>query len=118
MDFEVYCDESRQEYFTSAPAPGKPQFVVIGSLWLESARRPALKALLKAIREEHNLHGEFKWQRVSPSRQLFYSEIINLFFDEPVRFRCIVLPAHQLDAVKFHNHDSELMFYKFYYQLL
>jgi hypothetical protein len=118
MDFEVYCDESRQEYFSSTLQPREPRFVLIGSLWIEAARRPALKAGIKAMREEHDVHGEFKWHRVSPSRQLFYTELINLFFDEPVRFRCIVLPAQQLDAVTFHNGDNELMFYKFYYQLL
>jgi hypothetical protein len=29
-----------------------------------------------------------------------------------------VLPANQLDAIRFHHGDNELMFYKFYYQLL
>jgi hypothetical protein len=56
---------------------------------------------------------------VSPSRLGFYLEAVDYFFgQQAMRFRCLVLPADQLDAVRFHDGDNELMFYKFYYQLL
>jgi len=45
-------------------------------------------------------------------------DLVNLFFDYPLRFRCIVLPADQLNAIQFHGGDNELMFYKFYYLML
>lgn len=118
MDFEVYCDESRQEYFGASRQPGPDQYVLIGSLWIEAARRGELKAKIKTLREAHDLHGEFKWNRVSPSRQQFYTSLVDLFFAEAMRFRCILLPASQLDAVCFHEGDNDLMFYKFYYLLL
>jgi len=118
MNFEVYCDESRQEYFwTKADSPHN-RYVLIGSLWLESSQRAQIKAEIKALRAKHNLFGEFKWKRVSPSRQQFYVDLIDLFFHSSMRFRAIVLPANQLNAIQFHNADNELMFYKFYYQLL
>jgi len=80
--------------------------VLIGGLWVITEKREYLKAQIGDLRARHNVHGEFKWTRVSPSRL-------------PVmRFRCLVLPANQLDVVRFHNGDNELMFYKFYYQLL
>lgn len=118
MDFEVYCDESRQEYFWTKTEPHAGRYVLIGSLWLEAARRPEIKAAIKEIRQRHAVHGEFKWQRVSPSRLGFYLDLIDLFFTQPIRFRIILLPADQLNAIQFHNADNELMFYKFYYQLL
>ena len=118
MDFEVYCDESRQEYFGTSKPIGPNHYVVIGSLWIEASLRADFKAKIKALRETHNVHGEFKWNKVSHSRQLFYISLIDMFFEEPIRFRCIVLPANQLDAVTFHKADNELMFYKFYYLLL
>lgn len=117
MDFEVYCDESRQEYFAN-PLAARGKFVLLGSLWIEAQQRPILKDKIKALRETHNVQGEFKWTRVSPSRQTFYLSLVDLFFNESARFRCIVLPAEQLNAIHFHNNDNELMFYKFYYQLL
>jgi len=115
MDFEVYCDESRQELFTGKSRDG---FVVIGGLWLESARRQHLKARIGELRERHQVRGEFKWQKVSPARQSFYLDLVELFFREPIRFRAIVLAAQEMDAVRFHAADNELMFYKFYYQML
>lgn len=115
MDFEVYCDESRQQLFTGAERQG---FVVLGSVWLEASHRAHLKARLRGLRERHDVRGEFKWQKVSPSRLEFYTDLVELFFGENVRFRAIVLAAEEMDAVRFHQADSELMFYKFYYQLL
>jgi hypothetical protein len=115
MDLEVYCDESRQQLFAGKDRIG---FVVLGSVWLETARREDLKARIKELRARHDLHGEFKWQKVSPSRSGFYSDLVELFFGEPMRFRAIVLATEEMDAVRFHDADKELMFYKFYYQLL
>lgn len=117
MDFQVYCDESRTEYFYSQ-VPDEERYVLIGGLWIEATERENYKAKIKALREIHDVYGEFKWNRVSPSRQQFYLALVRLFFEEAMRFRCIVLPVSQLDAVRFHQADNELMFYKFYYQLL
>ncbi len=118
MDFEIYCDESRPEYFTTPKLDAQDRYVLIGGLWIEAARRPDLKVKIKALRDAHNVHGEFKWTRVSLSRQQFYLDLVALFFQEEMRFRCIVLPANQMDAIQFHDGGNELMFYKFYYQLL
>jgi hypothetical protein len=117
MDFEVYCDESRAEYFRDRQ-PGAKRYVLIGGLWIEAEQREDYKAKIRKLREIHDVWGEFKWNRVSPSRQQFYLALVQLFFEEAMRFRCLVLPANQLDSIQFHNADNELMFYKFYYQLL
>jgi hypothetical protein len=115
MDFDVYCDESRQQLFTGKQRAG---CVVLGSVWLETAQREHLKGRLMELRARHQVGGEFKWQKVSPSRLDFYTDLVELFFGEPIRFRAIVLAAEEMDAVRFHEADNELMFYKFYYQLL
>ena len=116
MDFEVYCDESRQDLFRSR-APGE-NYVLIGGIWIKAEARQAHKQAIRELRERHNLPGEFKWNRVSPSRLNFYTDLVRLFFEREMRFRVIVLRADELDATKFHQSDEELMFYKFYYQLL
>ncbi len=112
----MYCDESRQELFRSPI--GGDNYVLIGGLWVRADDRQAHKAAVKGLRERHNLHGEFKWNRVSASRLEFYKGLIGLFFSTGMRFRTLVLPAEELDVVRFHQADNELMFYKFYYQLL
>jgi len=119
MNFEVYCDESQQELLADNAERRRGQYVVLGGLWIEADLRTKLKEGIKELREQHNLFGEFKWTRVSPSRQEFYCELVNLFFSSDyARFRVLVLPAEELDSVQFHGGDPELMFYKFYYQLL
>ena len=116
MDFQIYCDESRQENFHRRDDPNI--YVLIGGVWLPADLRRALKGKIRDLRDRHNLHGEFKWNKVSPSRLGFYTDLVDLFFAEDIRFRCIVLQVSELDAVQFHQADNELMFYKFYYQLI
>jgi hypothetical protein len=116
MDFEVYCDESGQELFKNHPQG--EYYSLIGSIWIKAEDRRKHKDNILAIRKRHNVYGEFKWNRVSNSRLDFYLEIIKWFFESNIRFRTLVLRADELDAVRFHCNDNELMFYKFYYQLL
>ncbi len=117
MDFEIYCDESRTEYFYKRNADSE-HYVIIGGIWIEANKRQEYKAEIKSLRDIHDIYGEFKWNRVSPSRLPFYIALVRFFSKELIRFRSIVLPANQLDVVRFHEADHELMFYKFYYQLL
>ncbi|NLO73101.1 MAG: DUF3800 domain-containing protein [candidate division WS1 bacterium] len=117
MKLEVYCDESRQELFSHPPEDGG-QWVVLGSLWVPAEDRESLKAAIRCVRDRHSVYREFKWHLVSPSRLGFYRDLVELFFKSSMRFRCLVLPAGELDAAKFHQADSELMFYKFYYLML
>ena len=117
MNIEVYCDESRQQYFARA-GESVDGFALIGSLWIEAERRQEYNDRIKELRAQHGYWHEFKWNKVSPVNLHFYLDLIRLFFGEDMRFRCIVLPVGDLNAVEFHDADCELMFYKFYYQVL
>lgn len=118
MKFDVYCDESRPDLLGSKNPPA--QFMVIGSLWLATEHRDSYKQAVHELRNRHNVGGEFKWQKVSPSRQTFYDELIDWFFrqGDDLRFRCIAVEHEKVNLLKFHNKDQELGFYKFYYQML
>lgn len=113
---EVYCDESRPEALYGERVPG--QYMVIGGLWVPYDVREEIKTKIKELKSKHNVLGEFKWNKVSPSRADFYLELVDLFFNNSIRFRCIVVEGNRVDISKFHESDSELGFYKFYYQLL
>lgn len=118
MDFEVYCDESHGDLLASQNRQVK--FLVIGGLWISAVQRRNLKASIHALREKHKIGGEFKWHKVSARDLQFYSELIDLFIHkgDQVRFRCIVVDPLKVDLEKYHDGDSELGFFKFYYQLL
>lgn len=117
MKFEVYCDEAHPDVFTSANPRG--QYLMIGSLWLPAGLREEIKQKVVELRQRHHAWGEIKWSKVSPNRQDFYIELIDLFFSygDNLRFRCIAVDRQQVDLA-LHENDSELGFYKFYYQLL
>ena len=70
MRFEVYCDESRPDLLSSH----NPQanYMVLGSLWLREKDRNSYKREIHLLRDKHKVGGEFKWQRISPSRISFY----------------------------------------------
>lgn len=119
MKFEVYCDESRPDLLSSQHPPVR--FLVIGSLWLQSDARQEFKDAIHSLRDKHKIGGEFKWQKVSPSRLDFYRELVDWFMNigsERFRFRCIAVEHEKVNLVKFHDNDQELGFYKFYYQML
>ncbi|TVQ53255.1 MAG: DUF3800 domain-containing protein [Phycisphaerales bacterium] len=118
MKFDVYCDESRPDLFGSTKPTA--QHLVIGSLWIPSQNREKFKQQLHNLRDQFKIGGEFKWQKVSPSRVDFYKELITWFVSlgELVRFRCIAVDRNQVNLQLYHDGDQELGFYKFYYQLL
>lgn len=116
MDFEVYCDESRQDLIAKKHSG---QYFMIGSLWLPAEIREDVKAGITQLRQKHKVWGEIKWSKISPSKKDFYLALIDLFisYKEKLRFRCIAIESSKVD-LGWHNHDKELGFYKFYYQLL
>jgi len=118
MKFEVYCDESRPDLLGSSRPGG--QFMVIGSLWLPAEDRDTFKREIHELRDQHRIGGEFKWQKVSPSRVAFYRQLVEWFSTKGdlLRFRCIAVEQSQVNLKLYHEDDQELGFYKFYYQLL
>ncbi len=117
MKFEVYCDESMTDLFTSKKAEN--EFLIIGSLWLHTEYRNEVKERIKVLRKKHNAWGEIKWTKVSHSKLDFYFELIDLFisYKSEMRFRSIAVNKNQVN-MHLHENDKELGFYKFYYQLL
>lgn len=117
MKFEVYCDEAQPDIFTAAEPQAR--YLMIGSLWLPADMRADAKDKISRLREIHKVHGEMKWTKISPSKVEFYLELVDLFmsYGSDMRFRCIAVDRNQVN-MKHHNNDSELGFYKFYYQVL
>jgi len=117
MECEIYCDESRQDLFSSKKE-SESKYTLIGGVWIEASKRQEYKDQIKVIRSKYKALGEIRWNTVSPSKLDFYLDIINFFFDTDIRFRCIVIEKENLNLVRFHKSDHELGFYKFYYQLI
>lgn len=118
MKFEIYCDESNPDLFTSNKKE-RAKYLLIGSLWLPAKIRQQIKDDIKEIRKINNTWGEIKWKKVSESRIAFYTDLIDLFikYNDDLRFRCIAVEADKI-KLRFHQNDAELGFYKYYYQVI
>jgi len=120
MDIEIYCDESRQDLFTTRSTTAG-SFFLVGGVWIESSKRTTVKLRLLEARKRHGVYGEVKWSKVSAGKIAFYEELVGIFFTEEVRFRCVVVNREYISRdkiAKYHSADAELGFYKFYYQLI
>lgn len=116
MKFDVYSDESGLEALLD---PSAHKYMSIGSVWMPTARRTEFKEEFKSVLASNNKRGELKWQKVSPSYEALYLDILDLFFKlDFLRFRVIVVESKKVNNVVYNNQDAELGFYKFYYQLL
>lgn len=118
MKFEVYCDESRPDLLCAQRPTA--QYMVIGGLWLPAKERQRMKLDIHSLRDKHHIGGEFKWQKVSPSKLDFYRDLTDWFIGmgDQLRFRCIAVEHEKVNLMRFHGNDQELGFYKFYYQML
>lgn len=111
--FNIYCDESRH---TSDP---RDRYAVIGALECPRQEKSRLVHAIHLLKKHYRAQGEFGWKRLSPNREAFYQHLRGFFLDEPsLRFRCIVVDRTCLDHERFNDGDSELGFYKLYYQML
>jgi len=116
MNFEIYCDESCLEALNKKD---EHFYMGIGGIWMPSEMRDKFKTDIQTIKLKYNVHGELKWNKVSPKFLPLYKEVIDYFFDSKfIRFRVILVESNKVNLIKFHNSDAELSFYKFYYQMI
>lgn len=115
MKLDIYCDESRLEFLESK----ENGFMVIGSLWLEREKREVLKNSIKELKKKYNFNVEIKWTKISYKMLDFYKELIDLFvqYQDFHFFRAIVVDTAKINF-EYHQKNSDIGFYKFYYQVL
>lgn len=120
MDYDIYCDESRQDLLTApASITDTNRFCCIGGLMLPTKSRADLKLQIKKLRYKHCVYGELKWGTVSNNKLQFYTDLLDLFFEtDSLNFRAVVIDARKVNNDLFNDGSSELGYYKFYYQLL
>lgn len=107
----IYCDESRH-------TSGEDNYMVIGAIICERELKKDVVHKIHLLKQHHNAQGEFGWKRLSPNKEEFYFDLLNLFIKNDIGFKCIVVDKQKIDHDTYNNGDSELGFYKFYYQML
>ncbi|HEV56628.1 MAG TPA: DUF3800 domain-containing protein [Phycisphaerales bacterium] len=111
--YVIYCDESCHDL------NAHHDFMVIGAIKLLHAKKSELTYRWRQLLESLGIHAEAKWRKVSRKHLAHYQRMVDFFFDsEDLQFRAIVVDQKRLDMERFHEQDTELAFYKFYYEML
>ena len=111
--FVIYCDESCHELTPHH------RFMSIGGLKVPRDKKPELTRQLRQLMKSCKLNSELKWSKVSNKRLGAYKKIVGFFFEhKEMHFRAIVVEQARVELEKYHGKDTELAFYKFYYEML
>lgn len=114
MIYNIYCDE------TNHLEHGPIKIMGLGSVWCLKDEIKKINERIREIKKRHELSSDFeiKWTKISPSKQLFYQDVIDYFFDnDDLSFRAIMIDKNILDHGKFKQEHDE-WYYKMYFTLL
>lgn len=112
--YNVYCDESCHLEHDGHAA------MVLGAVWCPLDKSREVSARISDIKNKHRLAPEFeiKWNKVSPAKLEFYSDLIDYFFDNgDLHFRGYIANKRNLDHSRF-NQDHDTWYYKMYFHTL
>lgn len=110
----IYCDEScHLEHDDS-------NIMVIGGVWCSKNKVKVISDKIKNLKRIHGIRSntEIKWVKVSKNKEEFYKKLIELFFEEDINFRCIVITDKSKLRHKDYNQDHNTFYDKMYYYML
>lgn len=113
-EFNIYCDESCHLEMD------RQSVMLLGAIWCPKSAVQEISQDLRKLKIRHNARGELKWIKVSKSKQEFYVELINYFFNTAnLRFRCLVVTDKlKLDHDYFNQGSHDTFYYKMYFSML
>ena len=109
--FNFYCDESRHLENDGMA------FMLLSYIKVPYNQMKEHKEAIQLLKQKHHFYAEIKWTHVSPSKALFYFDLIDYFFRTDLGFRAIIIDKAK---VRNDNYDQSFddFYYKMYYQLL
>lgn len=111
----IYCDESCHLIHDNSDV------MLLGAVWFPSRKKSEIFTRIKEIKDKHNLstYFEVKWNKVSPSKEDFFIDLVNYFFDDDdLHYRgLIVQKKSKLDHKRF-NQTHDTFYYKMYFNLI
>lgn len=107
--YSIFCDESCHLQFDSSDV------LCIGAIIIPDEQIDIYKSEIKRIKHKYGILHELKWNTVSRTHIAMYDDILRLFFESPMAFRCILIKnksniqAHSLERDEYN---------KFYYSVI
>lgn len=110
--YKIFCDESchlQNDGWNT---------MTLGALMCKADDYETIKNEIKAIKSTHKNTYEIKWTKVSKSRLSLYKELIDYFFEKPIRFRSVtVINKSNLDHHLYNQTHSDFYYKTFYLTL-
>lgn len=113
--FNIYCDESCHL------ENDRQKAMVLGAVWCPAEEAPEIAKRIREVKAKHGLASRFeiKWTKVSPAKLQFYSDVLNLFFDnENLHFRALIVPDKAKLRHEFFGQSHDDWYYKMYFDML
>ncbi len=113
--YNVYCDESCHL------ENDHQEVMVLGALWCQLDKAREISTRIHEIQKRHGLSPTFevKWTKVSPSKQSFYMDLLDYFFDDDdLHFRALIVPNKSKLRHDLYGQDHDTWYYKMYFDLL
>lgn len=113
-EINIYCDESCHLLNDNS------NIMVIGGIICPHEYRKEIYRDIKNLKLKYGISkfAEIKWTKVSYSKENFYLELVDYFFNNPkLGFRAIFLEKNTLNHKKF-NQTPDEFYYKMYYLML
>jgi len=113
--YNIYSDESchlEHDHQT---------IMVLGAVWCAVEKVREVSARIREIKTHHGLSPKFeiKWTKVSPSKQAFYLDLLDYFFDDDdLHFRAIIVPDKTKLQHDLYGQDHDTWYYKMYFDML
>lgn len=114
LAYNVYCDESCHLEHDRQP------IMVLGAVWCPRGKVREANVRIAELKRKHGLSTGFecKWTKVSESKEGFYLDMVDYFFDDDdLHFRALIAPKGLLRHDRF-DQDHDGWYYKMYFSML
>lgn len=115
IEYNIYCDES-----CHLENDGQ-KIMALGAVWCPKGRKDEIFRRFREIKVKHDLKHDFelKWNKVSSTKQRFYEDIVDYFFDiEDLHFRVLIVPNKSVLNHSDYGQTHDDFYYKMYFDLL
>lgn len=115
IEYNIYCDES-----CHLENDGN-KIMVLGAIWCPREKKNEIFIRLRELKVKHKLRSDFelKWNKVSATKQNYYEDVIDYFFDDDdLHFRALIVPDKSILDHTSYNQTHDDFYYKMYFDLL
>jgi len=110
---DIYIDESCHLEHDHIPV------MAIGYMAVPNNQSESIRQEIQQLKLKHHTPVELKWNKFSKSRMPFYFDLIDLFFDTSLSFRCILVKyKERLKHDDFNQGSHDNFYYKLIYFLI